>query len=299
MSYRFSANRPVEAEVRRIARRQLTRAESELSAGSPKFRQKRIRTARKRLKKVRALLRLVRPSLGKAYRQENRVLRDVSHRLGVVSDSAAVIEAVERLGARYRDVIPSSLVDAFRRSVVRCTAAAPSMTSRPRALAPSAVRLHAERQHAARWVLHDRGFAAVAGGLERSYRDGRQAMREACARPTVHRLHTWRRRAKDEWLQMRLLDTRCRGQLRADARVLEALDGVLGEYHDVALLKGAVERESSLTRDQKAAILRAIARERRRLRRRAGVLAARIYDEKPKAFVQRVERLWSAADRTR
>jgi hypothetical protein len=91
---------------------------------------------------------------------------------------------------------------------------------------------------------------------------------------------------------MRLLDARCARRLRTTTRALEMLDDVLGRYHDVDLVKRAVERDASLTRDQKATILRAVAVERRRLRRRAGVVAARIYDAKPKAFVRRVRRLW-------
>lgn len=83
--------------------------------------------------------------------------------------------------------------------------------------------------------------------------------------------------------------------MRRETAALEALDGVLGDCHDLALLKDAVTAQTSLRRVARAGVLRAIARDRRRLLQGADVLARRVYHEKPKAFVRRVDRLWSGS----
>jgi CHAD domain-containing protein len=292
VSYCLDPTRPVVVELRGIARSQLVRAERELSAAGSRRRQEPVRSARKRLKKVRGLLRLVRPSLRQTYRRENRILRDVTRELGVMTDRAAVLETVDSIGAKYRSVVPAPTIAAFRRSLEKDEEPTPTVAGHSEGFSSAVARLHGVRRRAARWRLRDDDFAAIAGGLERTFRDGRRAMRAAVMRPKAGQFHAWRRHAKAQWLQMRLLDARCARRLRTTTRALEMLDDVLGRYHDVDLVKRAVERDASLTRDQKATILRAVAVERRRLRRRAGVVAARIYDAKPKAFVRRVRRLW-------
>jgi CHAD domain-containing protein len=295
VAYRLAVRPPVQAEVRAIAQKQLARAERELVAAAVRFDRDRIHTARKRLKKVRALVHLVQPALAKAARRDTASLRKVNRRLGVLSDGAAVVDAVTRLSKQYPRMLTHSTAAALRRWLVRREAVADHIAGTRRALSRSTRLVRTARAHAGRWTLRKDDFAAVAGGLERTFRRARRAMRRAGEHPTARRLHDWRRRAKDHWLQLRLLEARCARSLGADTRVLEALDDVLGAYHDLALLREAVEYEHSLTREKKASVLRAVARARRRLRARAQTSAARAYRENPHAFVRRVERLWTTS----
>jgi hypothetical protein len=215
-----------------------------------------------------------------------------------MTDRAAVLETVDSIGAKYRSVVPAPTIAVFRQSLEKDEERTRIVAGHSEEFSSAVARLHGVRKRTARWRLRDEDFAAIAGGLERTFRDGRRAMRAALMRPHAAHYHAWRRQAKAQWLQMRLLEARCARRLFVTTRALETLDGVLGRYHDVELLKSAVERDASLTRDQKATILRAVATERRRLRRRARVVAARIYDEKPKAFVRRVRRIWRRAAAT-
>jgi hypothetical protein len=95
------------------------------------------------------------------------------------------------------------------------------------------------------------------------------------------RRHDWRRRAKDQRLQLRLITGLCGDGRRDDVATLEMLDGVLGDYHHLALLHAAVEQETLLTRLERA-----------RVRPIAHTLSTRVDRDQPKAFVGRVERLW-------
>jgi hypothetical protein len=124
-------------------------------------------------------------------------------------------------------------------------------------------------------------------------------MIDAWIHPTPDRHHTWRRYVKDHWFHVRLLEGRCGNRLLNYQRRLEALDGILGEYHNVVLLREVLVADNALSRDEKAQCLRVVTSYQRTLRRHAHLLGARLYSEKPRRFVRRVKRLWrseSAAD---
>ena len=105
---------------------------------------------------------------------------------------------------------------------------------------------------------------------------------------------------KNHWFHVRLLEGRCGYHLVAYERRIEALDGVLGEYHNLALLQEVLVTDTSLSRNEIAQCLRVVARYQRLLRRHAEILGARIYMEPPRRFVRRVRSLWrheSGSDR--
>jgi hypothetical protein len=142
------------------------------------------------------------------------------------------------------------------------------------------------------WHLKAEGFGAVAAGLKESVRRARGAMIDAWLHPTAARHHAWRHHVKNHWFHVRLLEARCGNHLLAYQRRLEALDGVLGEYHNLVMLREVLVTDSALSRHETARCLKVVARYQRALRRHAQVLGARIYSEKPRRFVRRVKRLW-------
>ncbi len=91
---------------------------------------------------------------------------------------------------------------------------------------------------------------------------------------------------------MRLLEGRCGYHLVGYERRIEALDGVLGEYHNVILLRDLLVTDIHLSRQETARCLRVIARYQRLLRRHAELLGVRVYTERPRRFVRRIRRLW-------
>jgi hypothetical protein len=117
----------------------------------------------------------------------------------------------------------------------------------------------------------------------------------AWSQPKMAHFYTWRRYVKNHWFHVRLLEGRCGYHLVAYERRIEALDGVLGEYHNLALLRELLVTDTSLSRDETAQCLRVVARYQRLLRRHAEILGARIYMERPRRFVRRVRALWRDA----
>ena len=98
MPYRSKVQEPLDDGVRRIAREQLGRALAGFAPDKP--RDKGIHDCRRRLKKLRALLRLVRPAIGeKAFHKHNSALRDAALLLSGARDLFVLEETLTSLEA--------------------------------------------------------------------------------------------------------------------------------------------------------------------------------------------------------
>ena len=297
MGYRLHAQQPVAPEVRRIAAHQMELAIAGLTS-SGNGHDESVHTARRHIKKVRALIRLVRPALGTRYRAVNRRLRVVSRLLAPISDGEATVETLTRVAERRGSNLPAELTANVHTMLARRESLAYEDAALEDVFDTAAAVLRAERDAVSDWRLRKTGFRAIADGLARTARAGRRAMARAGASSRRKDYHIWRRRVKDQWLHVRLLQARCGDGLALDERRLEALDGYLGEWHNCAILCQALASDSTLNRADNARCLRAVRRYERELRRSARRLGNAIYFETSRDFVKRVRRLWRAAQRT-
>jgi CHAD domain-containing protein len=291
----LKSGRAVSSEIRRIVLKQLDLATSELKAiGDPES-DEAIHDARRRVKKIRAVIRLVRPVLDKTYCAVDPDLRRVSRLLAPVADGQGVIDTLNQLAQRYRKTLPRRTVAALRSDLIRREKRIDREAEAGHVLQIASRMLRAHRGELRRWRLAAEGFRAVAPGLKASVRRARNAMIAAWMHPTASHHHSWRRHVKNHWFHVRLLEGRCGNRLMPLQRRLEALDGVLGEYHNLVLLREVLIVDTALSRREAARCLRVVARYQRALRRHAQTLGMRIYGEKPRQFVRRVKRLWRSA----
>jgi len=292
VAFRLKQGASISAEVRRIVLRQLEVAISELhTVGDPQS-DEAVHDARRRVKKIRAIIRLVRPVLDKDSRAVDRDLSTVSRLLAPVADGQGVIETLDELARRYGKVLPKPALAHARARVVRNSQRADHRASARGIIDLARGTLRSERRRIKHWRVGAEGFRAIAPGLEDSYRRARLMMIAAWSRPKPSHFHSWRRYVKDHWFHVRLLEGRCGYHLVAYERRIEALDGILGEYHNVILLRDMLVADRSLSRDEVARCLRVAARYQRLLRRHAETLGVRVFTERPRRFVRRVRRLW-------
>jgi len=295
VAFRLKQGAPIPTEVRRIVLRQLELAISELhSVGDPQS-DEAVHDARRRVKKIRAIIRLVGPVLDGGGREVDRDLSRVSRLLAPVADGQGVVETLEELAHRYAKTLPKPTLDAARVGVIRNSARADHKAEARGIVKIAAGALREERKRIKHWKIAATGFKAIGPGLEDSYRRARRMMIHAWTKPRPSRFHTWRRFVKDHWFHVRLLEGRCGNHLLAHQRKIEALDGILGEYHNVILLRDVLVKDTALSRDEVARCLRVVARYQRALRRHAETLGVRVFTERPRRFVRRVHRLWRAA----
>jgi CHAD domain-containing protein len=271
MPYEFLAGEAIPDAVQRIYLEQLDRIGTHLAAGD-------VHGTRKRIKETRALLRLVREALGDEFVVENAWLRDAAHTLTGARDTEAMIETLEKLRERTDDGELRLDIGRAKRSV----------RARSRRLGPQSSTT-AERLSAARAPLRaelpDR-FSTIGDGLERTYRAGRRASKRAQDSHSPADLHALRRRVKDHWYQVRLLRTVAADLLDAYAGAIERLSDLLGEHHDLTLLRDVLHR------DRFSRLLDLIESRRDDRESKALHLVQLVFAEKPRAWRNLLRAYW-------
>ena len=296
MSYRLHAQETVEDGLRRIAAEQLQRALSGFDGGALD-RHAAVHEARKCCKRLRGLLRLARNGLGgKVYRAENASLRDAARRLSGLRDAEALIETYDELDAHFGGGIDRRSIAPVRRALTaRRQRLADQDATFERRVSAFRADLEAALRRVPSWGLANDEFAALAAGLTRSYKRGRKAMATAYASPSPKRFHEWRKRVKYHRYHLELLQELWPRQLKARRSEVKRLGGMLGDDHDLAVLRAVLESESGSFGDESARMLIDLA-DRRRDTLRAGMLPLghRVFAERPKALVSRYEAYWHA-----
>lgn len=301
MAYRIEVDEPTEEAVRRVAAEQLDKALDELDDDALDLHTT-VHQVRKRCKKVRGLLRLVRPALASGvYDAENAALRDAARLFSDLRDAEALRETVETLLEERHDALPRDVFETLRTDLRNRRDAAASEADRARLPTRVTERLRAARNRAAGWKFEETGTAAVTGGLKKTYQRGRKALRAAYDAPSPERFHDWRKRAKYGTYHLRLLRDAWRGPIEAWEEAQHQLSDLLGDDHDLAVLAHEIEAKPEFygppsTRD----LLRGLAETRRQtLQAAARSLGRRLYADKPKAYAQRIGtcvETWRAED---
>lgn len=284
MAYRFVSDEPVISGINRIALEELDFAIAQLRGADESRRDEGIHEARKCIKKLRGIVRLLMPGLGEAGTKDNITLRDTGRALSTLRDAAALIETVETLSEQHpadpameqlavvRSALRSRLEDTVRGEDCRTV------------IGGAVAALKTVKRRVTKWQFAPAGeFATLAPGLEGTYRRARKALKSAQAEQTPENLHTLRRRVKDSWYQVRLLDGALRETPEPRERSLGELQELLGDDHNLTVLKAALEAEPTAFGGKKAVpvVLKMIARVRADLQSRALEAGSRIYAEKP------------------
>ncbi len=290
VAYCFRRRTSVARDIRRIAIEQLDAAIRELNA-SDITREVAIHQARKRIKKIRATLRLVQDDLGTVFTKSNRAMRDAGRALSSARDAAVLVQTMALLREAAQEETDSAAWDRVRDVLAtrRDRQAADGDWDHPIGAALPA--LHHERKRVHGWSI-SKGFSALAPGLQTIYREGRAAMREASRDGSPASYHAWRKRAKDLWYVARLLRKSARRPMAALCKDLRDLSEVLGKLHDLDVFTETVAGDPELSADYQT-LAATVAREREALVSTAHRLGVRIYAERPNAFVRRVEAYWA------
>jgi CHAD domain-containing protein len=246
---------------------------------------------RKDMKKLRTVLRLVRFELGKErYRWENSRFRDAARTLSEARDAEVKLETLEVL-AEHEEDLPGEAVDAWRKILDRDREAAANFAHDEEALAEARSLIESGLEGIHAWELEGDSWKLIEPAVIRTYRRGRRAMKKARARRRDGDLHEWRKRAKDLWYELRLLSCAWPGPLEATAEEAHRLTVLLGDHHDLAVLREDL-RERNLGEAETAALAAAIAHRQEELAAEAFSLGRRLYAERPQELNRRLRRYW-------
>ena len=253
--FRLDPRVPPARAVRRLSLELLDHALTHARRGDARG----IHEARRACKRLRALLRLMRSGRSKAYRTENRRLRDAARALSPQRDA--------------------DVLRATARSVGLGLAVGTSPSGGSRAPAARAVQLlQAQRRAVGRWPSDALSRAALEAAVVEGYRRARRAGRQARRRPRADLLHEWRKQVKHHCHQCEAVATLWPHLLQR-ARALDDLGEILGRHHDVEVLALALQRQPHRFGAPEAVLPAA-----RRLRREQEHLAARALRAGAKLF---------------
>jgi CHAD domain-containing protein len=195
----------------------------------------RVHEMRKAVKKLRGLLRLLRPVLPEA-RAENAHLRDAGRALSDLRDAAVQLATLERLSEGMEETRRARLLAPFREAAAHHDAAAEA-AALP-AFAEAIADLLARSED---WRLRRDGWDALEPGLAATWEAARAALRQARKDPQPDHLHEWRKRAKDHWYQARLLQPIWPALMKPHVEAADELGELLGQVNDLAVLHGRLD----------------------------------------------------------
>lgn len=249
MAYRLTHGEQIMDDVRRIGHEQASKALVRLDTASDtnEFGELRecVHASRKHCKKLRGLVRLVRPGMEDASQASNTTFRDAARRLGPIRNAHAISDTFDEL----LDVVGACVPDAAAQVGSRLRDAATGMSDdEVKDRIAGARRLITEGVELIRQWEVDDASTAVEGGIAKTYKRSRNRLDDLHECVETQTLHQWRKRVKYGWYHSRLLRNAAPSILTRQAARLHDLSDALGDDHDLAIIDrrlGALEDDGT------------------------------------------------------
>lgn len=294
MSFAIETDESVVDGFRRVATEQIDKAIASLDGEDE---HEAVHDVRKRCKKVRGLCRLVRGAFDD-YGEVNAHFRDTARLLSDLRDATALLETVDALAKRRGDALDEEAVAALRAALERRRERVAERDALDERLGEVRQRLLAARARVGDWELGDEGFDAIEGGMVKTYaRARRRAFDAGERRRDDEHFHEWRKRVKYHRYHMDLLAPLWPKVLEAREELCHHLTDLLGDDHDLVVLRARLEDEEiDRDVDDLAAVVDGLGRRRREALREESVqLGLWLFVDEPDAFAARLRSRWEAA----
>jgi CHAD domain-containing protein len=295
MKYTLQTDESVSSGVKRIVDGKIEAALEEINGDAGVH--ETVHEVRKRCKEVRAVMRLVRPVLP-TYSAENAHYRDAGRRVSDIRDAHAAIETlddhVEPAALDHGALDEGTLAEVRETLVDRRDDLAREQDVEAR-LAAVRRDLVEGRERVETLPIATEGYDAVAGGLRKSYKRGRNRMAEAYEDPEFERFHEWRKRIKYHRYHCRLLRQVRVGPMKARRAELKDLSDVVGDANDLAEFTMMLDDEELFAPDVRETLERVCMGRRAEYHREARALGERVFAEEPDRLVERIGSYWRAA----
>jgi CHAD domain-containing protein len=285
MAFQLKRGKPAARELSHLVAKEFEKAIDELGRRQGGDRAEAVHEARKCVKKARAVLHLLKQNLGHDYRVLDGKLRSVAHRLSSLRDMEASPEIMNALRDHYPRIVTRSMSRAVQRGLLARTRGTMAHVDPDRLLLRVAGELKRSATRVQRQIRPAAQAGAIRAGIKRGYRRARKAM--ACVRthPEDAQFHRWRRRVKDHWYHMRLLE-RFNAHTQVRIRRLKQLETWLGDDHNLVVLRATILEAPARFGDERmtAVVLGCVANYQTTLRRRALKCGDQVFASTPSAF---------------
>lgn len=288
MSYCLENAEAFPAGIRRVAREQLESALLALAGLKKGAEAGAVHSTRKHIKKIRALLRLVCEQIGpEIFAEENNRLREVGRSLSSARDAEVQLNVLEKLREHARQ----------KKTAFRRTSQILKLEIAQRATAFSAegdtseTTLQWISDRIEGWPLDQVKADDICCALQCFYRRASKGFRKcAGSKTTAETFHSWRKRVKDVWYQLLLLQNLNPTVMCELAEAAKTLGQRLGDLHDLEFFRARLAGDQTFPESERIILLALLAARERETQEIALDLGARFFAEKPKAFEKRLLR---------
>ena len=288
MGFRLKLREPLSDGLKRVFREQIQSA-LELCWHPAKERGVTVHEVRKHLKKLRAAMRLAVGEIGKnRHAREDRCVRQIGRLVSDLRDAQVRLQTLIQL---REETAKGSGENRFARIEELLTLERESFSAAFAGWQKQAIpKLEHAGERLSRWRLEDTTWKQICGAVAKIYKRGQRALAKTIKKPVPENFHAWRKRVKDLWYQLRVLQPLNRVVLEEMAHEVEILGELLGREHDFDFLLARLEKESGdeALRDELAQLEKLIRKRGKRLCTNALELGRRFYAEPSKAFAKRI-----------
>lgn len=193
-----------------------------------------VHAMRRRSKKVRAILKLIRPGFDD-YVDENAAIRDAARRLAPARDAAVMIETFGRLSETYHDYLSTEVIRTVGDRLLARRAAL-SDVEVGTALSEAVFDFEALAGRIPGWEIEGDENEVTAEGMAKSLRKAAKMMAQAAETGSAEDYHEWRKWAKYHWMHVRLMKKIWPERLLDRAEALARMTRMLGAHHDLHVL---------------------------------------------------------------
>ena len=243
------------------------------------------------IKRLRAMLRLVRPVISKtAFDLENIRLRTAARRLSVARDADVAKQTLAMLPSpkgRESDAAPVALAG-FGNDGGPEVDISKTMNQIKLDLEQTRRNLHRVR-------ISEREWKAIEPGLREVYRQCRKRMQRALRQGDDDAFHKWRIRVKNLYYELQMLQPVWPARLNKMLAGLGQLQDKIGADHDLVVLERSLHRNPDTLGGTQSVerVLNSLDANRRKLRRMTEALGRAIFDQKSRSFVHELGRHWT------
>ena len=288
MGFRLKLREPLPDGLKRVFCEQIDSA-LRLCRHPAKERGVTVHEVRKHLKKLRAAMRLAVGEVGKnQHAREDRCVREIGRLVSDLRDAQVRLQTLIQL---RDEAAKKSKENPFPRIEELLLLERESFSAAFAGWQKQAIpKLEGVGERLAKWPLDCITWKQICGAVEKIYKRGQRGLAKTIKKPVPENFHAWRKRVKDLWYQLRILQPLNRVVLDEMAHDADVLGELLGREHDFDFLMARLEKESGddALRDELARLQKLVRKQGRRLCRDALELGRRFYAEPPKAFAKRI-----------
>ena len=288
MGFRLKLKEPLPDGLKRVFREQIQSA-LQLCEHPARQRGVTVHEVRKHLKKLRAAMRLAVGEVGKnQHKNEDRCVREIGRLVSDLRDAQVRLQTLIQL---RDEVAKKSEENPFPRIEELLSLERESFSAAFDGWQKLAIpKLERVGERLSKWPLDGISWKQICGAVENIYKRGQRGLTKTIKKPVPENFHAWRKRVKDLWYQLRILQPLNREVLEKIAADAEVLGELLGLEHDFHFLLARLEKENGddALRGELAQLRKVIRKRGKRLRRNALELGRRFYAEPSKAFAKRI-----------